>query len=661
MAGRSLGSLTVDLIAKFGGFKQGMDAAARETDRFNKRVSANFRAVQGVLSKLALPVSFLAIGHELLQAGKDAIEFGDNIEKAVAKTGIGAEKISELAYAAKQTDIPLEGLTTALKKMQIALSEAGSGAKAPNETLQALGLTIEDLQKLQPDQQFELLADRISKLVDPADRARAAVDLFGKAGADLLPLFEEGAEGIRKAREEAHLFNATLTDEQAKAFGQLDDSIKRMGQAWDGLSRNLTASVAPAFTAVFDAMTNVLSKEPKVLSFAEAWGAVAAAFRKNGIGTTFTDILQEAERATNQVDALQKRLQAISRGGGSSVLTTPAPGFGAGADSTSRKFRTPLKDSASDALQALKEVTDAWDEYEKDLDRMNERTKTSLQKEIDSYNEFKKSLDTLWNLGIIKDVSEYNKRLREELDAELPEITVTAEKIFPKKEQNKLSVFWEEAARNSQDLFAEFLYNPFKEGIQGMLQAFGDMLVKMAAQAIAADITGKIFGAAAGGTGSGLLGTFANALGGLFGGGGDGLDYVTVTAKKIGFASGGYTGDGGKFEPAGIVHKGEWVTPASRVREPGAKSFLDAFNEFGMSLLPGYADGGLVAAGPISNFRYGNAMNAIGKGVDRSRGATTVTNHFSLYAPSGTVTRATEAQIAAAAARGIASANRRNN
>ena len=64
------------------------------------------------------------------------------------------------------------------------------------------------------------------------------------------------------------------------------------------------------------------------------------------------------------------------------------------------------------------------------------------------------------------------------------------------------------------------------------------------------------------------------------------------------FAVGGYTGRGGKWTPAGLVHAGEFVTRQEIVRQPGALRFLAEFNRVGMAALAGlrgYADGGLVS------------------------------------------------------------------
>jgi len=90
---------------------------------------------------------------------------------------------------------------------------------------------------------------------------------------------------------------------------------------------------------------------------------------------------------------------------------------------------------------------------------------------------------------------------------------------------------------------------------------------------------------------------------------------VTVTVKQVNaggspdstasdfpeFWTGGFTGRGGKFDPAGIVHRGEFVARSEVVMQPGALAFLERFNALGMRALPGFADGGLVGRIPLGS------------------------------------------------------------
>jgi len=80
------------------------------------------------------------------------------------------------------------------------------------------------------------------------------------------------------------------------------------------------------------------------------------------------------------------------------------------------------------------------------------------------------------------------------------------------KATDVMSVFAEQAARNIQDAFAEFLFDPFDQGLGGMLKSFGVTIQKMVAQAVAADLAKRVFGSLGGGTGSGWLGSIANFL-----------------------------------------------------------------------------------------------------------------------------------------------------
>lgn len=82
-------------------------------------------------------------------------------------------------------------------------------------------------------------------------------------------------------------------------------------------------------------------------------------------------------------------------------------------------------------------------------------------------------------------------------------------------------------------------------------------------------------------------------LAGIFGGGGGGGLFSGI-GKLFGFDEGGYTGNGGKHEPAGVVHKGEYVFDQQAVRAAGGPAALEAMRK----QLKGYAAGGYVGSVP---------------------------------------------------------------
>lgn len=82
-----------------------------------------------------------------------------------------------------------------------------------------------------------------------------------------------------------------------------------------------------------------------------------------------------------------------------------------------------------------------------------------------------------------------------------------------------LEEFAKSGARNIQSAFADFLFDPFKDGMNGMLQSFGNVIKRMIAEAVAADLTRRIFGdLSQGGLGTGWLASFANLFANADGG-----------------------------------------------------------------------------------------------------------------------------------------------
>jgi hypothetical protein len=142
---------------------------------------------------------------------------------------------------------------------------------------------------------------------------------------------------------------------------------------------------------------------------------------------------------------------------------------------------------------------------------------------------------------------------------------------------------------------------------------------------------------------TGAAGSLSAAATAQSAGGGGGGNYgwigsiVSLVASL--FDTGGYTGAGGKYEPAGIVHRREFVTRSEVTRQPGALAFLTDFNRHGMTVLkkwglrhlfglPGYADGGLVlpAPAPAIDTRALTAGWRLTESPGRNRGTTTVEN-----------------------------------
>ncbi|GIX04629.1 MAG: hypothetical protein KatS3mg114_0498 [Planctomycetaceae bacterium] len=181
-----------------------------------------------------------AIGTRLFGLGSAAVapllattnvfaSMGDQLAKMSLRTGISVESLSELGYAADQSGASIEMLEGGVRKMQKFLLDAAEGSTTAEQTLSRLGLSLSDLGSRSPEQQFELIADRLSQIQDPAIRAATAMEVFGKTGTSLLPLMQDGAKGIADLRQQARDLGLVISTEDAQAAEVFGD---RLSDLW---------------------------------------------------------------------------------------------------------------------------------------------------------------------------------------------------------------------------------------------------------------------------------------------------------------------------------------------------------------------------------------------------------------------------------------------
>lgn len=191
----------------------------------------------------------------------DAIgKTGDMFEKASKRIGASSATLSEYAYAASMSGASFNDVEGAFKKFSKVVANATQGATEANAALAMVGLTVEELKGLTPDEQFEKLAGAVANIADPTLKAAAAMKIFGANGTNLLPLFAEGADGIQALRDEARKFGITIDDATAKAGAEYGDAIARAKEATRGFALTLGANFAPAITVSFNALASIIAK-----------------------------------------------------------------------------------------------------------------------------------------------------------------------------------------------------------------------------------------------------------------------------------------------------------------------------------------------------------------------------------------------------------------
>lgn len=157
----------------------------------------------------------LVVVAPVVAAVKTFADAGESLDLLSKKTGMTVEWLSAMKYAVGQIGGEFEGIEPAVKKMQQTIAGALSGSGADVDAIERLGLSVKDLQGMNAGQQFITMGNAVSRIEDPAQRAAAAVDIFGKAGTSMLPIFAEGAAGLEKWMQHARQIGAVMTSEGA--------------------------------------------------------------------------------------------------------------------------------------------------------------------------------------------------------------------------------------------------------------------------------------------------------------------------------------------------------------------------------------------------------------------------------------------------------------
>ena len=230
------GQVFIELFADDGRLVRGLKAASRRLKAWGESVTA--------------------MGHKMLAAGTAAAggllgsanvfaEMGDTIAKASQRTGIGVEQLSGLAYAAEQSGADLETFEAGVRRMQKVITGAADDSESAQKALANLGISVEQLESLSPDQQFMRIADGLSQITDPAQRATVAMKVFGRSGTQLLPMIEGGAAQIEALMARARELGLIMSTEDAEAAVEFGDLLHDLWKMLKMGAFVIGASLAP--------------------------------------------------------------------------------------------------------------------------------------------------------------------------------------------------------------------------------------------------------------------------------------------------------------------------------------------------------------------------------------------------------------------------------
>lgn len=251
------------------------------TDNNNVNITANFvdnasaglENLSSLLSEFgkgvalgAMTAAVALLTTKFAELTREAINFGDQINDMSERWGVATESLSAMAYAAQLNDTSLQGIAHGFRGLAKTMDEANDPASESAQLFEQMGISIEDASGKTKDAETIMgeLADKFKDMPNGMEKARLAMQLFGKAGAELIPYLNQGREGIAAMKKEAEEFGFKWGDESAAQAGQFNDNMDRMSFAVKGFFTQIAQYLLPTLVLVTDALVQS-AKEGGVL------------------------------------------------------------------------------------------------------------------------------------------------------------------------------------------------------------------------------------------------------------------------------------------------------------------------------------------------------------------------------------------------------------
>lgn len=218
-----------------------------DTSSFSKAEAAIAGLSRGLLKTAAVGAGVVVALKSIVEGTADHAR---ETLRAARITGMSTDALQGLGYAAKVSGVSAEELQHGLIHLARSAREATLGGGGAGLAYSQLGIRVSNAAgKLRPlNDIFGDVVVKLSKMPDSGQKAALAMSLFGRAGAQLIPLLDEGPEGLARLTEEAKRLGIVMDEKTLAAGNRYRVTLDRLDGAVTGLKNSIAQRLFPAMT-----------------------------------------------------------------------------------------------------------------------------------------------------------------------------------------------------------------------------------------------------------------------------------------------------------------------------------------------------------------------------------------------------------------------------
>ncbi|HDY8474156.1 TPA: phage tail tape measure protein [Klebsiella pneumoniae] len=246
MAGKSLGTLTIDLIAKVGGFVQGMDKAERSSQKWREQVKKDAKEVSSSIIAMgaAAATAAVGIGAAGLAIVKNTAQQVTEADRWAKSLKMSTQDLLSWQYAAEQAGLTGDNIADIFKDINdkvgdAVLNKSGEAAQA----LDTLGLSAQKLAQQSPDKQLMAISEALQKIPTQAGKTNI-LESLGNDLSKMLPLFDNNNEKLKQFLQLSKDFGVAPPQEDIDNLVKVNQFFQDIETSARGLKMEIASGLA---------------------------------------------------------------------------------------------------------------------------------------------------------------------------------------------------------------------------------------------------------------------------------------------------------------------------------------------------------------------------------------------------------------------------------
>lgn len=246
MAGKSLGTLTIDLIAKVGGFVQGMDKAERASQKWRDQVKKDAKEIGTSIIAIgaAAATAAVGIGAAGLAIVKNTAQQVTEADRWAKSLKMSTQDLLSWQYAAEQAGLTGDNIADIFKDINdkvgdAVLNKSGEAAQA----LDTLGLSAVKLAQQSPDKQLLAISSALQKIPSQAGKTNI-LESLGNDLSKMLPLFDNNNEKLKQFIQLSKDFGVAPPQEDIDNLVKVNQFFQDIETSAKGLKIEIASGLA---------------------------------------------------------------------------------------------------------------------------------------------------------------------------------------------------------------------------------------------------------------------------------------------------------------------------------------------------------------------------------------------------------------------------------